>query len=269
MCLSIRIHVRVAQEEPPSRGFEGGGRGQRGAQMDGVPHRGEEEEEEEEEEEDAGEEELDASSDVDEVSWIQWFCSLQGNEFFTEVAEDYVQDDFNLTGLGTQVPYYDYALDIILDIETPQDEDLTDEQQELVESAAEVLYGLIHARYIMTQRGMQQMLEKYKQSEFGRCPRVLCEGQSVLPVGQSDIPHKLTVKIFCPRCQDVYYPKSSRKAATDGAYFGTSFPHLLLQAFPALLPAPSTETYHPRIYGFRLHRGKQREDRQLKAPPHE
>jgi len=27
----------------------------------------------------------------------------QGNEFFTEVAEDFVQDDFNLTGLGSQV----------------------------------------------------------------------------------------------------------------------------------------------------------------------
>jgi casein kinase II subunit beta len=28
-----------------------------------------------------------------------------------------------------QVAYYDYALDIILDIETPQDEMLTEEQQ--------------------------------------------------------------------------------------------------------------------------------------------
>ena len=31
-----------------------------------------------------------------------------------------------------QVPYYDYALDIILDVETPQDELLTEDQQELV-----------------------------------------------------------------------------------------------------------------------------------------
>ena len=162
------------------------------------------------------------------------------------------QDEFNLSGLSSHVPYYDYALDLILDVESPNDEILTEEQHETIEGAAEVLYGLIHQRYILTTRGLAAMMEKYCAVEFGRCPRVFCSGMPVLPVGQSDVARTGTVKVFCPKCRDVYFPWNKYQGNVDGAYFGTTFPHLFMMTYGNVQPAPPTQSYVPRVFGFRV-----------------
>ncbi|KAB5564163.1 hypothetical protein DKX38_004217 [Salix brachista] len=311
-------------------------------------------------------EESDVSgSEGDDTTWISWFCNLRGNEFFCEVDDDYIQDDFNLCGLSTQIPYYDYALDLISDVESSHGDMFTEEQNELVESAAEMLYGLIHARYILTSKGMAAMLDKYKNYDFGRCPRVHCCGQPCLPVGQSDIPRSSNIKICCPRCDDIYYPRSKYQGSIliyiqysstafdlvghwheplirghqrdvpavktrgfstwissveilarvggnmdwgrgahslaqglsgssggytshgdyieilgweamapssmaymppllnkkypsikdiDGAYFGTTFPHLFLMTYGHLKPQKVVQSYVPRVFGFKIHK---------------
>lgn len=40
----------------------------------------------------------------------------------------------------------------------------------------------------------------------------------------------------------------------DGAFFGTTFPHLLMQMYPELLPPKPQLFYVPRIYGFKIHK---------------
>lgn len=45
-------------------------------------------------------------------SWISSFCALPGHEYFAEVSEEFIEDDFNLTGLQTQVAMYKEALEV-------------------------------------------------------------------------------------------------------------------------------------------------------------
>ena len=78
--------------------------------------------------------------------------------------------------------------------------------------------------------------EKFQSADFGRCPRTYCQGQPVLPVGLSDLPRNYSVNVFCPRCQEIYYPRSSKHANIDGAYFGTTFSNLFLLQNPDLIP---------------------------------
>ena len=126
--------------------------------------------------------------------YSHFICCRPPLLLFLRVLLPLLQDDFNLTGLNGVVPYYDYALDMVLDVEMPMEDSLTDvsvglwifiatlidtnrnqmqtywwscfslslspflptllpsltvqEQQEIVESAAEMLYGLIHARCV-------------------------------------------------------------------------------------------------------------------------
>jgi casein kinase II subunit beta len=102
----------------------------------------------------------------------------------------------------------------------------------IIESSAEMLYGLIHQRFICSRAGIQQMSEKYDLAHFGVCPRTFCEQVRTLPVGLSDVPGEDTVKLFCPSCLDVYVPPNSRFQTVDGAFFGRTFGALFLLTFP-------------------------------------
>ncbi|KAI0198211.1 hypothetical protein F4808DRAFT_266648 [Astrocystis sublimbata] len=253
-----------------------------------------------------------SSSSGTPESWISSFCSLLGHEYFAEVSEEFIEDDFNLTGLQTQVAMYKEALEMILDVE-PEDDDEDEEDEEddedesiegiermrhgerrnhsrvasdlsVIESSAEMLYGLIHQRFICSRAGIQQMSEKYELGHFGVCPRTHCDLARTIPVGLSDIPGEETVKLFCPSCLDVYVPPNSRFQTVDGAFFGRTFGSLFLMTFPeydltkrgadvlagarvheddkGMLNgmyrcniAPSLgkpKIYQPRIYGFRV-----------------
>eukprot|EP01017_Pseudomicrothorax_dubius_P025158 TRINITY_DN2684_c0_g1_i11.p1 TRINITY_DN2684_c0_g1~~TRINITY_DN2684_c0_g1_i11.p1 ORF type:complete len:193 (+),score=55.10 TRINITY_DN2684_c0_g1_i11:380-958(+) len=152
---------------------------------------------------------------------------------------------------------------MILSPECPADEELEDEKFLSLYQEATDLYGLIHSRYILTPRGLALMRERMFQGRFGQCPRVFCQAQNTVPIGLSDDLKVSRVKIFCPKCGDVYVPKK-KCADVDGAYFGSAFPHILLYTYPDLSPEPPKLGFEAKIYGFKLH--KKAETKQLSLP---
>ncbi|EDX16072.1 GD19303 [Drosophila simulans] len=120
-------------------------------------------------------------------SWISWFLGIKGNEYLFRVPIDYIQETFNQMGLE----YFTETLQVILNLGF-------DSSFDCVFGDEEKWYGLIPARYIMSERGMRQ---KYERGDFEVCPKLSCR-QKALPVGPSDVWVKSNVKIFCPRCND-------------------------------------------------------------------
>ncbi|KAF9428472.1 casein kinase 2 regulatory subunit [Podila epigama] len=174
-------------------------------------------------------------SGTESMPWIAWFCSLGGHQYFAEVADEFVEDDFNLTGLSSIVPFYKEALEMILDLE-PEEDSTKVPDVSIVEASAEQLYGLIHQRFIVTRQGLQQMGDKYQAGHFGSCPRTYCQSTNVVPCGRYDLPGVETVKLYCPNC----------------AYFGTTFAHMLFHVYPELVPKIPNKIYTPAIYGFKI-----------------
>ncbi|ODV88744.1 hypothetical protein CANCADRAFT_28513 [Tortispora caseinolytica NRRL Y-17796] len=187
--------------------------------------------------------------------WIEAFCANPMHRYLAMVADEFIEDDFNLTGLSSVVPHFTAALDMILDIEVYPEDRSKLPAFPVIEHSAVLLYGLIHARYILSRQGLQAMAEKYEQNHFGTCPRHYCDSSRVLPVGRSDIPGVDSVKLYCPSCGDIYTPPSSRFNTVDGAFFGTTFPGLFLTTFseiPRAFAARTSEQYVMRIYGFKV-----------------
>ena len=113
------------------------------------------------------------------------------------------------------------------------------------------LYGLIHQRYILTKKGLLKMRVKYHYSMFGICPRLLCDKQEVVPIGLDEELSISRVKVYCPKCEDVYLPRI-KFVDIDGAYFGKSFPIIFFQTFPELIPDEAKKLYIPKMFGFKI-----------------
>ncbi|KAK6876417.1 Casein kinase II subunit beta [Candida tropicalis] len=103
------------------------------------------------------------------------------------------------------------------------------------------------------------MASKFERNDFGSCPRYFCDGMHLIPVGSTDVPGQETVRLFCPCCNDIYIPSSSRYLNIDGAFFGTTFPGLLVKMFPEIenqcrirINKFSQNDFGLKLFGFKI-----------------
>lgn len=99
-------------------------------------------------------------------------------------------DRFNLTGLNTEVQYYQYALDLVTDV---FDLDCDDEMRETIEKSARHLYGLVHARYIVTTRGLTKMVRSSDSERVCLCVskremHIQTQGETQIKKSVTDMP---------------------------------------------------------------------------------
>ncbi|ORZ35364.1 casein kinase II, regulatory subunit, partial [Catenaria anguillulae PL171] len=116
--------------------------------------------------------------------------------------------EFQLTGLAAMVPFFHESLDLILDRDAG--------------SSSQLLYTLIHARWIITKAGLQAMLEKIENASLAFVP--VCYALGIRsPCRPFDLPG-MGPSSCTVSCQDTYHPQSNRFARLDGASIGSTFP---------------------------------------------
>ena len=189
--------------------------------------------------------------------WITKFRKRNGNEWLEEIDPDFLRDHTNFTGLDEEICYLSHGLHIIqsegLYLDSNGNSQIRTKSEGKHLEAAEMLYSLVHARYMLTNKGLEKVFNKYKEGFYGSCPRYYCEKTKVLPIGMSDKFSHGDVKVYCPSCEDVYHSELPGNEHSDGACFGTSLPQMFFMAYPALHPSPTLGHYIPKAFGFKIH----------------
>ncbi len=231
--------------------------------------------------------------------WVRRYLNARPKDVLLPVPKEYIADGFNLAQLAPIVERIGFqvmgpqAVDIakrLVELPPPQpsypiyrlalqlllNENENDEAgillhplipPEAIQQASEALYLMIHARFVISPRGLDALRRILLNSPvFGKCPRILCDGTILLPYGASNdySTNAHVCQRYCPCCGNLWNCWESK---TDGCAWGPSLCYLLLmthghELFPAASrhqppPVMNRERVHhptnPAVFGFRIH----------------
>lgn len=194
------------------------------------------------------------------VSWIDWYLSQPFSQYFVRIDDEYLNNTENYYGIRQKVSFFGIALNLIRGKYIPDDL-IPKNWPQNINDYAITLYGMLHARFLLTNRGLELMYKKYKEFFFEMCPRTLCHNTLCIPYGNSNDFGNSTVKMFCPNCNDIYHVKNEQCYFIDGACFGNSWVHIFLQKYHEIIPKQNPEKYTPRLFGYQLY--KEGEDEEI------
>lgn len=185
------------------------------------------------------------------MSWIDWLLETERGSVFVRIDDKYLSKAFNFYGIRQKVPNFAMCLELIRGPLIPKEQRPRGWPDDIDEYGL-CLYGLLHARYLLTAAGQKAAREKLRNQDYPKCPRSWCDGVCGVPVGTSDDLGESNVKLYCPNCQDVYSVTDKRFTSMDGAFFGPSWCHLFVKRFPDVVPEEPPRKYVPRIFGLRV-----------------
>jgi casein kinase II subunit beta len=183
--------------------------------------------------------------------WVDSLCSVPRRRYFVTIELSYLNDNFNFFGLRGKVHEDQTTFRSAVDAIRGRPQELLPD----VHRAAVRLYGLLHARYLLTQNALCQMYDKFTRKEFPRCPRICCGGQVCLPYGPNDEIGVSMLRMFCPQCREVYVADDEISHSIDGAYFGPSWIHLFVQRYEkelGVVPRAGLKKPNLRLFGFEI-----------------
>jgi hypothetical protein len=138
--------------------------------------------------------------------WARKFIMSRPKDALLPIPREYLSDGFNLVNIAPVIQkmfhenktdtqattsIYKSAIKLILEEEGMMNSTSVTKD---IQHAAEVIYQLVHARFVCSPRGLDTIRRMFKRNAdsgticpiFGRCSRIKCNGSALLPFGVSD-----------------------------------------------------------------------------------
>ena len=178
-------------------------------------------------------------------SWVSWFLKTEEGKFFVRVDPDYMHDQFNLYGFNKKIHAFKEVLKHI------ESEKRYDSAVPNIDEWGIRLYGLIHAKYLMTKQGLEELHKKYESSTYDLCPNVNCR-RKCLPMGLSETIGESCIYMYCPFCGDLYHSENQICTRIDGSAFGSSYILHFIHQYPDVQPNYLPPKPELRLFGFKI-----------------